>query len=333
MHTIIADLSRQPNSDKQPVPPSISTRAFIQWLPDPPSEPTSTLVLTSSEKFFVDIRVLRNKDEPCDTKGNGEASPKTIKEEEEEDSKATLSNDIDWAFAGRSQSTKDEATGIASSRWIHTVDSRFLANPESAVDQAEMLPEDPESGITLEKGSMVNPATGKETAYVEGWRETNARNVPDAPEDVRQLFERELSRRGIRLVECDPHLRRMSRANEKSGFPAMSGNPPFQGGSGLDLCCVVLQHENTARRSRGTVIRVGQFCQGVLQVGETFAAERWEWTSRFGWQRVFSSGNLDIPCDVACYMATTKLRAGSKVKYGVGDDQVWQCVEEEVWTR
>jgi hypothetical protein len=36
----------------------ISFRKFIRWLPDEASEPTSTLVLTSPEKRFVDIRVL-----------------------------------------------------------------------------------------------------------------------------------------------------------------------------------------------------------------------------------------------------------------------------------
>lgn len=36
---------------------SISFRKFIRWLPDEASEPTSTLVLTSPEKRFVDIRV------------------------------------------------------------------------------------------------------------------------------------------------------------------------------------------------------------------------------------------------------------------------------------
>jgi hypothetical protein len=40
------------------MPPSISIREWIKWLPNPESEPTSTLVLTSTGKRFVDIRVL-----------------------------------------------------------------------------------------------------------------------------------------------------------------------------------------------------------------------------------------------------------------------------------
>ncbi|KAI6908405.1 hypothetical protein KC334_g4615, partial [Hortaea werneckii] len=40
--------------------PNISIRESIRWIPDPFSEPTSTLVLTSAGKRFVDIRVLKD---------------------------------------------------------------------------------------------------------------------------------------------------------------------------------------------------------------------------------------------------------------------------------
>jgi hypothetical protein len=38
---------------------TISIRKFIRWLPDEPSEPTSTIVVTSPKlKRFVDLRIL-----------------------------------------------------------------------------------------------------------------------------------------------------------------------------------------------------------------------------------------------------------------------------------
>jgi hypothetical protein len=294
MHTITANLDRPPRPNQPAAaPPNISTRAFIQWLPDPPSEPTSTEVLTSREKFFVDIRILKD------------------------------SNEIDWAFAGRSESHHNGPTGTTSTRWHHTVDSRFLAHPESVIDQAEMLPEDPETGIALEKGSMVNPATGVETAYVEGWRETEVRHVPEHERDVLEAFGRDLERRGVRFVECDP---------EREDVVRRDGNSLLEEGSlsarGVLTCCV-LQHEDAARRSRGMVVRVGQFCQGVLRIGDEFAAERWEWTPQAGWKRVFATGGLNMPCDVICYLAVRKLRVGSEVVYGPGE--IWRCVEEEQW--
>jgi hypothetical protein len=285
MHTIIASLDRPDQSTTSP--PNISTRAFIQWLPDPPSEPTSTEVLTSRQKFFVDIRILKD------------------------------SSGLDWAFAGRSESQNNEATGKTSTRWHHTVDSRF-PDAESVIDQAEMLPEDPESRIALEKGSMVNPATGIETAYVEGWRETGVKYVPEPTRDEVDAFEQELGRRGVKLIAGDPDLRTLA----GHGYP-------LEESSNFVSC--VLQHENAARRSRGTVFRVGQFCQGVLRVGDGFAAERWEWTVQGGWRKVFAfgDGKLSMPCDVACRLAVGTLRVGSDVVYSPGE--TWQCVEEEQW--
>lgn len=39
--------------------PSISKREYIRWLPDKPGEPTSTIVVTSAQNRFVDIRILK----------------------------------------------------------------------------------------------------------------------------------------------------------------------------------------------------------------------------------------------------------------------------------
>lgn len=43
---------------------SISVREFIRWLPQEASEPTSTIVVTSPERRFVDIRVIRPEGAP-----------------------------------------------------------------------------------------------------------------------------------------------------------------------------------------------------------------------------------------------------------------------------
>lgn len=39
--------------------PNISIREYIRWLPEEASEPTTTLVLTSAENRFVDIRIIK----------------------------------------------------------------------------------------------------------------------------------------------------------------------------------------------------------------------------------------------------------------------------------
>ncbi len=47
----------------------ISIREYIRWLPDASEEPTSTIVLTTPERRFVDIRVLKPTTSEADAGG------------------------------------------------------------------------------------------------------------------------------------------------------------------------------------------------------------------------------------------------------------------------
>lgn len=147
----------------------VSVRESIQWKPDPPSEPTSTVVLTSPGKHFVDVRILlplgRQRllpfpfPEPCPARTNFPADPSGI-----------LTPDrLDWAFAGTSTSEvqqQEQARGpvVRTSEWTHWVDSR-TTDPEPDRGEVSIAAD----GRAVEVGRMVNPATGMETEYVEVW--------------------------------------------------------------------------------------------------------------------------------------------------------------------
>lgn len=273
------------------MPPYISSRAYIQWLPDPPSEPTSTLVLTSSQRRFVDIRVIAN-----DTPGPKAANP----------------SHVEWSFAGHS--TSFTTNNKTHTQWHHWIDST-TTTPEDVVDKGEMLPEDSE-GLALEKGSMVNPATGRLTEYLEAWRDVDVGIVPFLGEEVIKNFSETLFKRGV-VVEGE----KSQAGGENSGVSSGSANAA----SRLSL---VMQHENVVRKSRGMVVRLGHVCQGVARMGENFALERWEWTTTTGWRKIRSSGTLDIPCDVLNMLGQT-IDTDTTVKYGNGVDMIWKCVEAE----
>ncbi|SPO01445.1 uncharacterized protein DNG_04118 [Cephalotrichum gorgonifer] len=189
----------------------ISIRKHICWLPAPASEPTSTLVLTSPGKRFVDVRILL---------------PQGAAAEEEER--------LDWAFAGTSSSRPVENSGNRYAVWKHWVDSLTI-EAETVRDEAEVR----DAGeVELEAGRMVNPATGIEADYEEAWGSVE----PIATES--------------------------------------SGDRPV---------CVVLQTVDDGVGVRGMVVRVGQFCQGILRAGGDVTVERWEWregewtlSARFG---------------------------------------------------
>ncbi|TLD31011.1 hypothetical protein PspLS_02016 [Pyricularia sp. CBS 133598] len=134
---------------------SISIRKYIRWPPAPAAEPTSTIVLTSPGRRFVDLRVLL-----------------PLRPDHEEGGVSHLPvSSVDWAIAGISESwIRKSADGkdVSHSKWTHWIDSRTPLEPEDSVaDEGDMFPQP--DGTTLEKGRMLNPDVGIEADYEELW--------------------------------------------------------------------------------------------------------------------------------------------------------------------
>lgn len=86
----------------------------------------------------------------------------------------TVSPDqVDWAIAGTSSSQPVGDGVVTHGQWRHWIDSR-TKEVEGVVDEGDNYPQASDD-LTLEKGSMVNPATGKDTAYEELWRDIEPR--------------------------------------------------------------------------------------------------------------------------------------------------------------
>ncbi|KAI5457427.1 hypothetical protein BGZ63DRAFT_408166 [Mariannaea sp. PMI_226] len=232
---------------------SISIREHIRWLPDEASEPTSTIVLTSPGLRFIDLRIFRPEGVEGAWSGQEDALPL---------------DRLDWGIAGNSSSWhRDDGKGgqILRCQWRHWISSR-TTNPESAADEGDMFPQET-PGLTLEVGSMENPATGKDTPYEELWR------------------------------DADPAPTTTSAAR-----------------------CVVLQFQSETG-ARGSVIRLGQYCQGIRRDGERVSVERWEFDG--GWKRTIKMGDGELPCEM---VLDDKLavKVDEEVKVG---SEVWKAVE------
>lgn len=130
---------------------------------------------------------------------------------------------------------------------------------------------------TLERGRMVNPATGRVTAYEESW--------------------------------LDP----TPKATIASGGS----------GEGQRVCAVLRLHDDE-HDARGLIVRLGEWCQGVLRVGEGFALERWKWEEGGDWKRQVRMGDLWLPCGVL--MDPVKVVVGGEVKLG---EYLWRVEELE----
>jgi hypothetical protein len=180
--TPAADMS---DPDPTPISPatfaSISIREYIYLLPYPlpqntpipytpnlPStnplnlpttlfEPTSTLVLTSPRKTFVDLRFFKPRDA-------GESELPNRGDERDR---------LEWGFAGSSASKPiadphGAWEGTTYSRWTQFVDSRFpVGSDDIPIDEGIMYPIDAER--TLEFGHMYHPSVKEVRSHEEMW--------------------------------------------------------------------------------------------------------------------------------------------------------------------
>ncbi|KAF1974757.1 hypothetical protein BU23DRAFT_531126 [Bimuria novae-zelandiae CBS 107.79] len=271
-------------------------------LPEKPVEPTHTLVLTSSRKQFVDVRVFRPI-LPLDPELPNEGGPRAR---------------LDWAFAGSSTSTpipdphphgviekpstahrhpehhRTWPAPITRASWTHWLDSRHpLPAHLSPSHDASTIPKDEgtmyplNATQTLECGEGINPSTGNMWSYEEFWTDLPVEVTPS-------------------LDDPDP--------------------PKFS---------IVLRLDTPEHAVRGVVIRLGAFCQGVVVKGDYVSVERWEWRQREGkgevgeqgeWKRTVRIGDQFLPCTMT--FKPELLAEGGTVKYW---DYVWQCEERVAW--
>ncbi|KAK3318710.1 hypothetical protein B0H66DRAFT_640060 [Apodospora peruviana] len=270
----------------------ISVREYIRWLPDEASEPTSTIVLTSPQRRFVDIRV--------------NIDPNNADNHDNINIDTTDLSRLDWAIAGTSESTSTppDTTGDRHwhSKWHHWIDSRVAdTNLATVSDEGDMFPQPPDGTRVLEKGRMPNPSTGIETDYEEMWlSEKIDVNVP-------------------RYSQFTPNLPRSVKSSDEETVKR----------------CAVLQLEDTSTKTRGMIVRLGQYCQGILRVGEDVVVERWKWESGASgtggaWTRQVRIGEIEgagasteLPVDLMSGFVHS-VEVGDAVIDGNG---VWKLVE------
>ncbi|KAI0771101.1 hypothetical protein BD413DRAFT_604466 [Trametes elegans] len=192
---------------------SITERLYIRWFPEDASEPTSTRVLTTPGRHFVDLRFyLPSSPSPHLT-------------------------ELEWGIAGRSVGTPTHG------KWIHEISSRS-AHPEDETDEGDMCPHPALPGVELERGRMRRPDSGVLTEYEEAWK-------------------------------------------------------PVPVDHAGDRTCVWLELRRDGPARRGAIVRVGQYCQGLVRDGERVSAQRWVRTAAGVWEKVGQVGEDDIPCDAA----------------------------------
>ena len=231
---------------------------FFQ-VPGEAEEPTSTIVLTSQNSHYVDVRVYKD------------LYQSEVDENHERNSISTL----EWAFAGTSSTTVSanepgEAKPLHSV-WEHWIDSK---SDDPRPDEGDMWPQD--NGDVLERGTQIHPVTGLQTGYEELWGDMEVEKVGEDKERVSIV---------LKFDEVDGNL------------------------------------------SRGMIVRVGRWCQGIIKSDGLLAIERWHWIDEVNkWERVVNIGDGNLPCAATF---ETRLTKGKSTVASHG--QEWKVVETFTW--
>lgn len=153
-------------------------------------------------------------------------------------------------------------------------------------------------GGYVEHGVAFHPQLGRVSGHEEGWVDVDAVGVPLA-----------------------------------GGREAVDGAGESTGGK-KSRVCVVLRcgDDDAAGGVRGVVVRVAQFVQGIVMVGDRVATERWEFGGGLreqgetgtGWKRTARTGEWFLPCAVT--WQTERVQVGGKVRFGE-----FEWVVEEAW--
>lgn len=139
--------------------PFASTRISLQWPPEPAEETTDTLVLTSHDLHFVDIRITKPLPAPTSTDNDSH---------------------IDWIITG----IENPLEGTTKVEFKHEINSHLKLNTGEAFDIGDF--HDAPNGDRSETGIMENWNTGKMSPYEEIWRSIDP-NVSTPENYVREL--------------------------------------------------------------------------------------------------------------------------------------------------
>ena len=113
--------------------------------------------------------------------------------------------------------------------------------------------------------------------------------------------------------------------------------------------CIVLKAKPENELNKGMVIRIGGWCQGILQSGEDITVERWQWVDKAkscakntsgthqedtlgkegkegNWERVMRMGRAFLPCGLT--FETDLVRDNGKAVFG---NLEWKVIEHHRW--
>ena len=98
-------------------------------------------------------------------------------------------------------------------------------------------------------------------------------------------------------------------------------------GQDKDYVSIVMMAADESRDTKGMIVRVGGWCQGILKVGKDTTVERWRWIKAEMWRLEAKLGHADsLMCESTFRRASLKL--GDVIPQ---DNLDWKVVELYSW--
>lgn len=97
------------------------------------------------------------------------------------------------------------------------------------------------------------------------------------------------------------------------------------GSVGPTRISIVFQTDPGENSARGLVVRVGDYCQGILKAGDKLTIERWQWIGG-EWRCMARIGDGALPCG-----ATFSIEEGNDLPVLQSGHLVWMAVENFRW--
>lgn len=305
-------------------------------------EPTTTLVLTSHTRHFVDIRILK---------------PATVASAfDAPDAESLPPERLDWAFAGKSEIAPlpSRKGSMAPSSSVDSSSSNSIGGNSGSHNGGNNGGNDAGNNSGNNSGGVGEAGNGTGTSASGG--STKSYTHPTGPHhsvwthwvdsrsDNPPRDEGDCYPQGTAIDDNTLEKGRM--VNPRTGLEQdyeelwrelVPRRLPGEGG----MISVVLCAENKDLGTRGVIVRVGGWCQGILKVGGEVGVERWRFGGggvgfvgdglesegkAKGWERLVKIGGKSLPCQV-CWDRQDLKEGGEIVSGGLK----WTVVEKHLW--
>ncbi|MCJ1243194.1 hypothetical protein MMC30_000391 [Trapelia coarctata] len=217
------------------------------------------------------------------------------------------------------------STLVLMSHSSHFVDIRIITSPNDSLPNSD---ESPLSSLDWAFAGISTSSTPSEPGgpYHSAWSHWIDSKTSNPEKDEGMMYVQP----GGDVLECGENINKTT--GEVDKYEELWGDVPVQRvrkriEDGEGHVSIVAEAEDAERSIRGMIVRVGDWCQGILKVGEEIMVERWHWTGGGGWESIARLGRGKL-LQCALMFEEGVIGEGKRYEY---EGLEWEIVELYHW--